>query len=97
MYVQGLLLHAGVANFIRVSKGAWTMLIALFKVCTLLVTCTVAVFTHYMYSLHIYITCIRWPVGFLQQLLTSCLFIPKLLLAFVPACLLDKRETALSQ
>ena len=56
VYVQGLLLHAGVANFIRVSKGAWTMLIALFKVCTLLVTCTVAVCIHYMYTLHVFTT-----------------------------------------
>ncbi len=48
VYVQGLCLHAGVANFIRVSKGAWTMLIALFKVWMLLIAFTVAVCIYYV-------------------------------------------------
>ena len=57
--------HAGVANFIRVSKGAWTMLIALFKVyarCLLpsqLLYANTACIS-YMCSLHVHTTCIPY-------------------------------------
>lgn len=60
MCVQGLLLHVGVANFIRVSKGAWTMLIALFKVCMLLITFIITVLMYFMHTLHVCTTCIHY-------------------------------------
>ena len=82
--------HAGVANFIRVSKGAWTMLIALFKVdarCLLPSQLLYANTAHtlYMCSPHVHTTCVPYTYSLACWLSSAAADI-----------LLGKRETNFS-
>ena len=69
------------------------MLIALFKVCMLLITFTVAVIILCGYTLHVFTTCTRYMYSlacYLSLTAADILLIPRLLLAYFPACPLGR-------